>query len=76
MNLLLIYFGLVLLLGIFSFIVVSSFWRYRFQGDRTTLVIILFAIAFVFIMGSTLFLLNPGALSNSPDVIPASLDGF
>lgn len=75
MNLLLIYFALVALLAVFSFLAISSFWRYRFRGDRTALVIGLFITAFVLIMGSTLFLLNPGALSNTPGV-PTALENF
>lgn len=76
MNVLLIYFALVFMLIILSYVAVLSFWRYRFQGDRTVLVIWLFAAAFVLIMGSTLFLLSPGALSNGTTVTTGTLNGF
>lgn len=76
MNVLLIYFALVFMLIILSYVAVLSFWRYRFQGDRTVLVIWLFAAAFVLIMGSTLFLLSPGALSNGSTVTTGTLNGF
>lgn len=75
MNLLLAYFALVFLILLLSGLVVISFWRYRFQGDRTALVISLYFVAFILVMGSTLFLLNPGALSNDSGV-STTLEGF
>lgn len=75
MNLLFIYFALILLLILFSLLVISSFWRYRFQGDRTALVISLFTVAFVLIIGSTIFLLKPGSLTNGSGQ-NTTLDGF
>jgi uncharacterized membrane protein len=75
MNLLLIYFALVLLLILLGAFIVANFWRYRFQGDRTALVIILFTIAFFLVCSSTLFLLNPSALTNTTNTFDPSV-GF
>lgn len=60
---LLIYAILVLIIIVMSLLAISNFWRYRFQGDRTSLVIILFIVAFILTMGATLILLDPTAFN-------------
>ncbi|HSI20860.1 MAG TPA: hypothetical protein VLA04_04155 [Verrucomicrobiae bacterium] len=64
MNLLIIYFLLVFILMVFSALVITNFWRYRFKGDKTALLMSLFVVAFILVMSTTLFLVTPGALSS------------
>ncbi len=63
MILLLIYFLLIFILIVFSALVIANFWRYRFKGDKTALIISLFVVAFILVMSASLFMIKPGALN-------------
>jgi hypothetical protein len=71
LNLLIPYFFLVSLLGVVAVVAISSFWRYRFIGDRTAQVVILFSFSFFLIVLGTLALLNYTALTDS-GIVPGS----
>jgi uncharacterized membrane protein len=58
MNALLLYAVAVLLLAGFSVLVIISFWRYHFKGDKTTQIIALFLISFALVTIATLTLVD------------------
>jgi hypothetical protein len=74
MSLILIYLILVFILAALSLLVISNFWRYRFHGDRTGLVISLFITAFLLIAASGFLLVDPSALSSTSAPITDTTD--
>ena len=69
---LLLYAVSVLLLAGLAVLVIFNFLRFRFKGDRSGQIVILFSIAFVLLVVATLLLIDPASLGPNPPVSNAN----
>jgi hypothetical protein len=63
---LLLYAIFVLLLAGLALLVIFNFLRFRFKGDRSMQIVILFTIAFVLLVLAALILIDPSSFGSNP----------